>query len=136
MVDSKAQLKKATAAAERAAAKQAREDLWQELADREAVGVDRPPFLGAAKGCPAGKAAALSARAHPMAYFDLYWGPVVRTKLQKSSNAYAAVIGAGSDDFYRTWKPFALWEIERALGFLIHQGFSPKPNWKMHFEDP
>ena len=115
----KAQAKKDAAAAAKAAAKQALEDQWRLVLTKEAVAIDRPPFLGAAQGCPAGKAAALTAAARPQQLFDLYWGPSVRKKLQSSSNAYAAMIGAGSDDFYEGWKPFALWEIDRSLGFLI-----------------
>jgi hypothetical protein len=132
----KAAGKKAEKAAEKLAQKRRLEDEWTEVLDKKDVNIDRAPFLGSVKGHPAGKAAALTAAALPLAYFDLYWSLNLRKKLCTSTNQYAAYMGAGSDDHYSAWKPFSLWEIERSLGFLIHQGFSPKPSWTAQFEDP
>ena len=67
---------------------------------------------------------------------DLYWGKTIRRKFQTGLNAYAATLGAGSQENFMHWKPFDQWEIDRSLGFLIHQGLNPRPRWQYHMEDP
>ena len=109
---------------------------WTKVQTKEEVKIDRPRFLGNCDGGPRGEAAKLDSTSLPLAYYDLYWGKTIRRKFQTRLNAYAATLGAGSQENFMHWKPFDQWEIDRSLGFLIHQGLNPRPWWQYHMEDP
>ena len=103
--------------------------------DMGTVQIDRLLYAGEASG-PRGEAAKLDSSSRALAYYDLFWSPHTRTKLCQATNAYAGVMGAGTEECAPDWKPFSQWEFDRSLGFLIHQGLDPKPRWMMHMEDP
>ena len=56
--------------------------------------------------------------------------------MQGSTNEYAAAKGAGSPEFYKTYRPFGVDEIVCANGLLLRNGVSPVPSMALNFKDP
>ena len=79
----------------------------------------------------------LSPQDHPAKYVaQSGWDKQFFEQMWSGTNEYAAAKGAGSENFYKTYKPFAKDEIVACFGLLLRNGVAPVPQLSLMFADP
>lgn len=81
--------------------------------------------------------AKLTADSHPAEFVAAHgFDKQLFSQMKASSNEYAASKGAGSDDYWKEFKPFSLEEIIAGHGLLLRNGVAPLPEMERVFDNP
>ena len=150
--NSKEKTKQLTAAQQAHAADQVK---WQELKTdgSETRRFERPAFLPFKEGLgPTGFVAGpqhekggprpelrakLTHKTHPAIYVaHMGFDRALFEQFQSATNEYASAKGAGSEDFWKEYRPFSLGETMCGCGLLLRNGVSPVPQMTLQFKDP
>ena len=79
----------------------------------------------------------LTAQSHPAQFVAASgWDKQFFEQLWSGTNEYAAAKGAGSENFYKRYKPFAKEEVVACFGLLLRNGVAPVPQLSLMFADP
>ena len=81
--------------------------------------------------------AKLTPDTHPAVFVaEMGFNCMLFEQMKNASNEYAVTKGAGTEEYWKEFRPFTTKEIMSGCGLLLRNGVAPVPSMSLNFKDP